>query len=136
MRYLLIFILFLLISLKSFSQNNNYLDNNSILTEKEYSLLDSLLVKKNNYSFKDKKVAFISGHSVTDIQTKKNFFEVHIYDYLNKEIKPIISYRLLNEQEKNDSGGFDVIVMQTPKVFTKKQMMLNIKKLKATEQEK
>lgn len=120
-----IFWIILLIPKLTFGQ-----EKKSYLTPKEYHTLDSLLIKKKvEFSFKNKKVAFISGHSVTHIQNKKVFFKQYITNYFKKNIKPTITYRVLNKQEKKKSGGYDVIVMQTPKILTKKQHYTNIKNL-------
>tara|TARA_R110000868_G_scaffold161517_2_gene392023 strand:+ start:244 stop:645 length:402 start_codon:yes stop_codon:yes gene_type:complete len=103
----------------------------SNLTEQEAHLLDSLLQnKKSDFSFVNKKVAFISGHSATNIQNKYDFFKIHINSYLDKGLNPIIKYRILDKNEKSQSGGFDVIVMQIPKILTKKQHQINIHNLK------
>ncbi|WP_299703150.1 hypothetical protein [uncultured Pontibacter sp.] len=109
----------------------------SNLTVKEYRLLDSLLInKKTDFSFKDKKVAFISGHSGTDINYKDYFLKTFIFDYLDKDIDPVISYRVLNEQERLTTNGYDIIVMQVPKIYTSKQHKTNLKKLARLEPEK
>lgn len=109
----------------------------SNLTVKEQQLLDSLLFnKKTDFNFKDKKVAFISGHSGTDIENKKYFFKTFIFDYLDKGIDPIISYRILNEQERQMTNGYDVLVMQVPKIYTRKQHKVNLKNLAKLETEK
>lgn len=109
----------------------------SNLTEQEVNLLDSLLLnKKSDFSFVSKKVAFISGHSATDIQNKYDFFKVHITSYLDKGLKPVITYRVLDKNEKLQSGGFDVIVMQVPKILTDKQHRINIEKLERQNKEK
>ncbi|MDO6388643.1 hypothetical protein Q4E40_00805 [Pontibacter sp. BT731] len=109
----------------------------SNLTVKEQRLLDSLLTnKKTDFSFKDKKVAFISGHSGTDINHKDYFLKTFIFDYLDKGIDPVISYRVLNEQERLTANGYDIIVMQVPKIYTSRQHKANLKKLAKLEPKK
>jgi hypothetical protein len=100
------------------------------LTYKEWRLLDSILIDdKDNFSFEKKNTAFVSGHSATDIEDKEDFFKVFIYDYLNKGLEPIVMYRLLDQDQKQASGGYDVIVLQIPKILTDKQLAMNIQKL-------
>jgi hypothetical protein len=131
MKFLLTLILSLLWAPQCFSQTSVGLDNSPFLTKAEASLLDSLLLKnRENFSFTNKKVAFISGHSATDIKFKGQFFQEQILPELSRGQKPIIIYKLLNEKEKSSSGGYDLIIMQTPKLITKKQMALNLKRLK------
>ena len=105
-------------------------DFESNLSSAEIQILDSLLIdKKNEFSFENKKVAFISGHSSTHIETKEDFFETYIYGPLDRGLNPVILFRELDSTDKAESGGFDVIVMQVPKLRTNKQHQLNIKKL-------
>ncbi|WP_108211563.1 hypothetical protein [Pontibacter mucosus] len=102
----------------------------SNLTIKEQRLLDSLLInKKTHFSFKDKKVAFISGHSGNEINHKDYFLKKFIFDYLDKGINPVISYRKLSEQERQTANGYDIIVMQVPKIYTPRQHKANLKNL-------
>jgi len=107
------------------------------LTNKEWRILDSLLFDdKDNYSFETKKVAFVSGHSATDLEDKEDFFKIFIYDYLSKGLEPIVMYRLLDPNQKQASGGYDAIVLQVPKILTDKQLAMNIQKLGELEKEK
>lgn len=134
---------YLIILICSISANLVVLNNlfgqevRSNLTVKEHLLLDSLLTnKKTKFTFQNKKAAFISGHSGTDIEGKDYFFKAFIFDYLNNGIDPVISYRVLNEQERQMSNGYDIIVMQVPKVYTPKQHKVNLENLAKLETEK
>lgn len=112
-------------------------DAESNLSEHEAHLLDSLLLNdKSDFSFVNKKVAFISGHSATDIQNKHEFFKIHITSYLDKGQQPIITYRVLDKNEKSQSGGYDVMVMQVPKILTKKQHQINLDNLEIEKEKK
>lgn len=112
---------------KTFGQTN---ESKSNLTIKEVQLLDSLLInKKSNFSFEGKKAAFISGHSATTIENKDYFFKYHINDVIERGLKPVITYRILEKEEVLQTGGYNVIIMQVPKLLTNKQHNTNLQNL-------
>lgn len=124
----------LVLSSLSFSQTNIAVNDSPYLTKDEAKLLDSLLIKNSkDFSFKNKKAGFISGISAASIEKKSTFFNYHILDYLEKGVKPIITYRILNKSQKETSGGYEVLIMQTPKILRNKQLEDNLIKLSKTE---
>ncbi|MDG1475737.1 MAG: hypothetical protein P8Q14_01185 [Vicingaceae bacterium] len=128
----LVISLLLLLGFTGFGQIHSKHDEKSLLNEAEYKLLDTIFQKKRKtFSFNKKKVAFIQGHSFTDVVTKSEFFKRHIYSHIEKGIKFNILYMILTENQKKDSGGFDVIIYQTPKIMKKNQLKTNLGKLKS-----
>ncbi|PKV62889.1 hypothetical protein [Pontibacter ramchanderi] len=136
MKILLTALFSIFLTAQAYSQDMPGVDNNPVLNLQESALLDSLFHKdRGAFSFTNKKVGFFAGHSVTDIQTKKDFFGVYILPYLAKNEKPLISYRKLDKNQKAKSGGYDVIVFMIPKVWTQKQLNKNLQTL-ANKEEK
>lgn len=103
------------------------IDDNPRLNHKEAELLDSIL--EESFDFKDKKIAFITESSGSMILGKSDFFERCIKPWTSKGAKPQIFIVQLNEMEKNESGGYDVLALAWVKLFTDKRKQKIIKQL-------
>lgn len=89
------------------------IDSTSYLNKYEIAYFDSLFVSEK-YDFNSKKVAFlIGGFYAETLITKDTFFS------LFKEPHSIYGRGLyiLNEVEKKDSGGYDVVIIAQCKAF-------------------
>jgi len=97
------------------------LDSSSILNKYEVAYLDSLFAS-DKYDFNHKKVAFIIGEErfwAKTLISKDKYFKL---------IKrPNATYGngiyVLNETEKKDSGGYDVIVISQCRAFNPKDLI-------------
>lgn len=109
------------------------LDANPFLTKSESDYFNNKFNSfKPKYDFTNSKVGFFFGNNGAKIQTKKDYFDSvknrlgncysASYDYLVK----------LTEEDKVDSGGYDVIIVSWSKIIpTAKERMIN--KLKNNE---
>ncbi|MEP2276197.1 MAG: hypothetical protein ABJH98_12120 [Reichenbachiella sp.] len=106
-----------------FAQSSDSLgvDDNPILNDSEVQLLSSLLSEsRNDFDFTDKKVAFITGSNGRTIVSKSEYFKNSVIPWIEKDSEPQIFMVELTEGEKNESGGYDVIVLSWVKIFTPK----------------
>ncbi len=122
------------IFVNSFSQNLDELgvDNDPNLTEAESKFLTDYMTyeQRDNFNFKNKKVIFVTGNSGEQLGTKSKYFD-YIRDW-NKNGNKIATWVVaLKENEKIDSGGFDVIVTYWVKMFTEKRKKKILKLVKA-----
>ena len=83
----------------------------------------------NGFYFHGKKIAFITESSGTCIISKTEFFNTCINPWLAEGETPQIFMVKLTEEEKNKSGGYDVLVLSWVKVFTDKRKKIIIKQL-------
>ncbi|MEL0652998.1 MULTISPECIES: hypothetical protein [Algibacter] len=116
-------LILLLISSNIFGQNLSEcgIDNNPKLTQVESEYLNAYLNEKlNGFDFKDKKVIFRTGNSGNRIGTKKEYFE-HIQKWDEKNSKVATGIDILTNEQKSESGGYDVIVTYWVKVLTEKR---------------
>ena len=114
------------------AQNSDSLgiDDNPILNEREVELLNSLLAESRiEFDFADKKVAFITGSNGRTIVSKSDYFKHSVIPWIEKDSKPQIFMVKLTEDEKKESGGYDVIVLSWVKIFTPKSQERAIKYL-------
>lgn len=86
------------------------------LSESEAALLDTLLfTQRNNFEFKEKQVAFVTGSSASQLITKSQFFEsLHKNSSTGKQIP--LRMVVLTVDEKSNSNGYDVIIFSWSKV--------------------
>ena len=115
------------------AQNSDSLgiDDNPILNEREVELLNSLLAESRiEFDYTDKKVAFITGSNGRKIVSKSDYFKHSVIPWIEKDSKPQIFMVKLTEDEKKESGGYDVIVLSWVKIFTPKSKERAIKYLR------
>jgi hypothetical protein len=112
------------------SLDNLGIDNNPILNKDEVQLLNFLLVEsRDTFDFNYKKVAFITGSNGRKIVTKSDYFQNSVNPWIEKVSKPQIFMIILTEDEKEKSGGYDVLVLSWVKIFTPKSQEKVIKQL-------
>lgn len=112
MKVLVITVLSLL-SLELLAQDFSQLgiDDSPLLNGEESLVLNQLLEdQRDAFDFDNKKVAFFTGSLAGTIIEKSACFKGQIVPWLQKGDQPQISMIELNENEKRDSGGYDVLV--------------------------
>ena len=123
----------LLISLNAFGQDLNQcgMDNNPKLTRSESEFLNEYMneEQRNEVDFTDKKVIFVTGSSGHKLGTKSDYFK-NIKKWDENGNKIATWAIKLNEKEKINSGGYDVIITYWVKLLTnrKKQKIINTAK--------
>ena len=123
----------LLITLNVFGQNLEEcgIDDHLILTSSESEFLNKYMIdeRSKNFDFSKKKIIFITGSRGREFGTKSKYF--NDIKKWNKNGKKIATHIIeLNEKEKIDSGGYDVIVTYWVKVLTKRSKRKIIKRSK------
>lgn len=112
-----------MISSNIFGQNLSKcgIDNNPKLTKSESKYLNRYLnEKRNGFDFNDKKVIFITGNSGNRIGTKKEYFD-YIKEWNEKNSKVATGIDILTNEQKLESGGYDIILSYWVKVLTEKR---------------
>ncbi|WP_375562101.1 hypothetical protein ACE193_06010 [Bernardetia sp. OM2101] len=109
-------LLLLLISLTTFGQNLDECgnDDNPEFSQVESEFLNSYF-SDQNIDFTGKKVIFVTGSSGKDITTKSDYFNA-IKEFDEGEHKIATRVFYLNEQQKIDTGGYDIIITYWVKV--------------------
>ncbi|MEZ4949877.1 MAG: hypothetical protein R2879_04385 [Saprospiraceae bacterium] len=101
------------------------------LSENEAELLNNLLAEsRDTFNFYNKKVAFISGNNGGSIVSKSDYFENLVNPWLEKGDTPQTFMVRLNDEEKIQSGGYDLLVLSWVKVFTPKRKRKVIRALR------
>ncbi|HZH74314.1 MAG TPA: hypothetical protein VFD91_17615 [Mariniphaga sp.] len=96
------------------------IDHDEVLSEQEVILLNHLLKNlRDTFDFHGKKVAFITGSSGNRLLSKADYFN-QIKPWLDAGDTPQASIVLLTEEEKDKSGGYDVLVLSWVKVFSER----------------
>lgn len=109
------------------------LDNNPVLTAAEGDFLDKYMsdVQRNGLYFTGKKAIFVSGPGASRIGSKLDFFNgIKSWNVDRKKIS--CGVYILNEQEKSDSGGYDIIITYWVKVLSNSRKKKIIKLIKTT----
>lgn len=135
---LLLACLFLIstIDVFSFSLDSIGIDTSAYLNSHEIEFLDSIFALQNNDSLdretpwikpelKEKKIVFVQGSSGKIVVTKIAFF-----DDLKKMEGEAINYMWLSDNEKKQSGGYDLIISNWSKYINKKKLMKTLSKRK------
>lgn len=134
MRKLATFI-FIMISINISGQNlaECGINNDPKLTRTESEFLNKYMndEQRKNVDFSDKKVIFITGPGASRIGTKTEYFD-NIKKWQEKGGKISTWTVVLNEKEKIDSGGYDVIVTYWVKVLTKRRQRIILKQINAS----
>jgi len=130
---LLLIISFLLSTCGLFAQNIDSIgiDDHPVLNESEVKLLNSLLEEQRDmFDFENKKVAFITGSSGRTITAKSDFFRSSVLPWVEDGSRPQISMVKLTIDEKEKSGGYDVLVLTWVKAFTPRTQRKTIEQLR------
>lgn len=118
---LMITILFWTFTLTAQNYDRIGTDDHPVLNKEEVKLLNSLLQEtRDTFDFMDKKVAFITGSNGRTITPKSNYFKSSVLPWVEDGTRPQISMVKLSKDEKEKSGGYDVLVLSWVKVYTKR----------------
>lgn len=71
-----------------------------------------------DYLFKGKILAYVGGSTGNCIISKNDFFTNFVFPVINKEKKNVCSLLILTKEEKQESGGFDAIILTPVKVYS------------------
>lgn len=130
-------LLILLISLSSALQAQNLdslgINDDYLLNSEEAKYLNkSVGTELGTFDFNGKKVILSEGNSAIII-TKSDYFQRLVKPYL-KAGKDMVNYlAILTDEEKEESGGFDAIIVAWSKIgLTKKRRKAIIKKMNKT----
>ncbi len=127
---IIIITLFCSIGLSAQNIDSLGLDNSPFLNKDEAILLNSLLEEqRDSIDFVNLKVAFIVGSGGRTIVTKSDYFKNSVAPWIKNNSKPQISMILLTEKEKENSGGYDVLVFSWVKVYNPQKQYLIIEEL-------
>lgn len=110
------------------------LDDNPVLTNLESEYFNEVFkANKNNYIFTNLKVGFFKGNNGSMIQSKKQYFD-SVKNRLENCISASNDYVLkLDEKEKIESGGYDLIIVSWSKIVpTEKERMIKQLRTKDT----
>lgn len=129
-------IILILISTNLFGQNlaECGIDNNPELTQVESEFLNEYMndLQKKDFDFTGKKALFITGNTGKTKGTKSEYFN-NIKEWNKDGNKIGTSVVKLNEYEKINSGGYDVIITYWVKHLSKRRKRIIINSLKFTE---
>lgn len=104
-------------------------DNNEGLTAED-AIFFNQIYHYRNFDFKSKKIAFMNPHLVEEkqaVRTKKEYIEI-IKKHLEDDfLYPTDELIILNEQEKQESGGYDAIIVYQTKRSYKDQLIQILK---------
>jgi hypothetical protein len=125
---ILINILVGLICVSGIAQTNSEVKADYTLTKKEASFLNALFEKqRKDFDFQGKMVAYTTGTSGTQIEDKSAFFDKYLENATHGNVCSLI---ILTKEEKEKSGGFDIVLMSPAKLFTTKHREILIGELK------
>lgn len=92
-------------------------DNSSVLNAGEAALLNNLLQHRcAGFDFNRKKAAFITGSTGKAIVSKSDYFQNLVLPWIKKGDSVQIFMLVLTPKEKEEAGGYDVIVGSWVKV--------------------
>ena len=127
-------IILLLISINTFGQNLDEcgIDNNPKLTQPESEFLSNYMDddKGRNFDFSNKKIIFVTGNYGQKNGTKSEYFS-EIKKMKSKGGKITTRIIDLTENEKIESGNYDVIITYWTKSLTKRRKKKIIEGIKA-----
>ena len=110
------------------------LGDNSVLNKQEYTFLNAdFIEEKPDFDFKEKKIAFICGPRGNYFLTKKEYFDTYIRPRIGTNKKRNYGRIILTQAEKEQSGGYDVLIMTPAKIFTvrdRKRVVTDLAKTK------
>jgi len=97
--------------------NSCGLDTNSKLNEYERAYFKDNIRRLNSIDLCNKKFAFAHGNFGKTIISKKYYFEEWGRDYFNRNIRIFNILIELTEEEKQQSGGYDYIIISWSKTL-------------------
>jgi hypothetical protein len=131
--FTLIISFFLTTNIFGQSSDSLNIDNNIALNRQEINFLNTALKSsRDTFDFADKKIAFVTGSSGSKLISKQDYFLTCVKPSTDKGSMPQISFVHLTPEEKQNSKGYDAIVMSWVKVFTNKQRKKIIEQLSKT----
>jgi hypothetical protein len=103
------------------------MDNSPFLNNYEAEYFNKIFENKRmDFDFKEKKVGFFFGPNGQHLGCKLKYF-----NEVKEHINPQNYFVKLSESEKQDSGGYEVIVVTWSKIYKKKptnKMVMSLKK--------
>ncbi len=124
---------FFFLTTKLFGQTPDSLglDNNITTNGKESKFLNvALKDNRDTLDFTNKKIAFVTGSNGGKLISKSDYFKTCVKPWTDKGSTPQIFFVRLTQEEKQKSGGYDVLVLSWVKLFTDKQKEKIIEQLK------
>ena len=95
------------------------LDSSTTLNKYESQYFNQSLEKqrnRSNFDFQNKKVGFAYGNFGKGVISKKEYFDKWGKDYFENESHVVNQLIILTEEEKQQSGGFDAIIISWSKI--------------------
>lgn len=127
MKILINILVGLLICVSGFAQTYTEVKVDYTLTNKEASFLNTLFEKqRKDFDFQGKIVAYTIGTSGTQIEDKAAFLDRYLENATHGNVVSLI---ILTKEEKEKSGGFDIVLMSSAKLFTAKHREILIGEL-------
>ena len=131
----ILFLFLLFFKSSVFCQKMEFLgeDNNPILTESESLFLNEYMntEQKQGVDLKGKKVIFLTGNNGRRLSSKQQYFN-NIKERNNNNSKIQTFVIELNEKDKINSGGYDIIIAYWVKLFTNRSKQKIINEVKAS----
>jgi hypothetical protein len=106
------------------------LGDNAFLNKSELNYIDSLFQNDPITNFKDQKILFFTTKPSIKIITKKEFFDTLIQPSRNKNKLPHFSTQSQTKEQKEESGGYDVIFIAPSGNISDKERSKQFKQLK------
>lgn len=105
-------------------------NDSPFLNKHEAGLLNALLQQqRGTFDFQDKKVAFVTGNAGSMLVQKSAYFHKSVIPWIEKGLCPQIFMARLTDEEKLQSGGYDVLVLSWVKLFTDRRRRKTIEAL-------
>ncbi len=121
----------ILFSIHGIAQNNNELEKDFKLSEKEAIELNNIFVEKPSaFDFRGKNVAYTINNTGTQLEEKVIFHKKYLTPVIEGQRKNVCTLLVLSPKEKRQSGGFDAVIQAPLKIFTTTQREYLIEKLK------
>lgn len=101
------------------------------LTRQEYRFLNQdFSDKRDDFDFKDKKIAYVGGTSGNYFWSKKDYFDIYAKPRVGTDRKGNSSLIILTKEEKEKSGGYDAFILTPVKIFTDRHRERVVKRLR------
>ncbi len=96
------------------------LDSSTTLNKYEVKYFNQYLEKqrsRSTFDFQDKKVGFAHGNFGKGLISKKEYFNMWGKDYFENGSHVVNQLIILTEEEKQQSGGYDAIIVSWSKIL-------------------
>lgn len=115
-------------------------DNDPILNNAESSYLNAVMYRhpKRPYDFSHKRIAFVTGSSGKSISDKQAYFNTEkrrLQDQYNTSLNGG-QLVIFNELEKQQSGGYDAVIVYWSKLLATKKGLIKLLSKQAPKQSK